>query len=154
MFLKLIPKETLKVCFQENSSSIPSRKVKILHNKLGNTNTRSKHLASSERLQNTIFKVSSTTEKANGDLLFTKPAATDFGRNSEKFEKDAVHKIAQKNSNLGFLSDLFLEGKKDEGNRPVINVKDLNSFIPYEQFKMEGLHSLKLSLKKGIFSER
>ena len=121
---------------------------------MGKTNTRSKHLASSERLQNTIFKVSITAEKANRVLLFTKPAATDFGRNLENVEKYAVHKIAQNNSNLGFLSDLFLEEKKNEGNRPVINVKDLNSFIPYEQFKIEGLHNLKFSLKKRIFSER
>lgn len=34
-----------------------------------------------------ISKVSSTTEKANGELLFTKPAATYLGRNSGNAEK-------------------------------------------------------------------
>ena len=46
-----------------------------------------------------------------------------------------------------FLSSLFLVGKKDGGHRPVINLKHLNSFIPYEHFKMEGLFLLKEMLK-------
>ena len=48
---------------------------------------RLKYLVSSERLQNIILNISSTTEKANGDLLFTKPTASDFGRNSGNVEK-------------------------------------------------------------------
>ena len=73
--------------FREYSSSTLSRKIKKFHNKLGNTNTRSKQLVNCGSLQNTISKVSSTTEKANGELLFTKPAATDLGRNSGNAEK-------------------------------------------------------------------
>ena len=52
----------------KDSSGTPIRKVERLHNKLWNTNTRSKHLVSSERLQNTIFNISSKTERSNGDL--------------------------------------------------------------------------------------
>ena len=85
----------LKVClsmyekcvFKKNSSSTPSRKVKTLHNKSRNTDTRSKHLVSSERLQDTVYKVSGTIEKVKGGLLFAKPAATFFGRNSGNIEK-------------------------------------------------------------------
>ena len=47
-----------------------------------------------------------------------------------------------------FLSNLFLVGKKDGGNRPAINLKSLNAFIPYLHFKMEGLHLLKDMLKE------
>ena len=38
--------------------------------------------------------------------------------------------------------------KKDRGNPPVINLKNVNIFIPYEDFKMEGLHCLKFLLKQ------
>ena len=79
-----------KFVFRKNSSSTPNRKVKIFHNKSGNTNTRLKYLVSSERLQNTILNGSSTTEKANEDLLSTKPTATDFGRNSGNVDKDCT----------------------------------------------------------------
>ena len=82
MFPELIPMENLKYVnidrkfvFRKISSSTPGTKVKILHNKLGNTNPGSKHFVNSERLQNTIFKVSSTTKTTNGGLLFTNPAA-------------------------------------------------------------------------------
>jgi len=50
-----------------------------------------------------------------------------------------------------FLSNLFLVKKKGGGNRPVINLKSLNTFIPYQHFKMEGLHMLKDLLKEGDF---
>ena len=30
-----------------------------------------------------------------------------------------------------FLSNLFLVRKKDGGNQPVINLRDINSFVPY-----------------------
>ena len=39
--------------------------------------------------------------------------------------------------------------KKDGGQRPVINLKSLNFFVPYEHFKMETLNSLQFLLKKG-----
>ena len=76
-----------KFVLRKNSGSTPNRKVKIFHNKSRNTNTRLKYLVGSKSLQNIILNGSSTTEKANGDLLSTKPTATDFGRNSENVEK-------------------------------------------------------------------
>ena len=42
-----------------------------------------------------------------------------------------------------FLSLLFLVKKKDGGNHQVVNLKDLNSNIPYQHFKMEELFLLK-----------
>jgi len=58
----------------------------------------------------------------------------------EMLEKGAIQQ-AQPTVNQ-FLSSIFLVPKKDGGNRPVINLKKLNEFIPYQHFKMEGLHSL------------
>ena len=62
-----------------------------------------------------------------------------------------------------FISNLFLLEKKDRGNRPVITLKHLSQLIPYQYFKMEGLHRLqnipvkgdyiwKLDLKDASFS--
>ena len=68
---------------------------------------------------------------------------------SELLEKRAIQKAetAQKE----FLSKTFLVGKKDGENRWVINLKKFNAFIPYEHFKMEGLHCLKFLLEKNDF---
>ena len=40
---------------------------------------------------------------------------------------------------------------KGEKNQPVINLKDLNRFISYKHFKIEGLHYLKYVLQKGDY---
>ena len=40
---------------------------------------------------------------------------------------------------------------KGEKNQPVINLKDLNRFISYKHFKIEGLHCLKYVLQKGDY---
>ena len=50
-----------------------------------------------------------------------------------------------------YLSTLFLVPKVSGGNRPLINLKSLNSFIPYDHFKMESLALLKELLRKGEF---
>lgn len=49
----------------------------------------------------------------------------------------------------GFLSTLFLVPKKDGGQRPVVNLKNLNSFVEVPHFKMEGIHTLKSLVARG-----
>ena len=41
--------------------------------------------------------------------------------------------VVQKDEKKGFLSSLFIVGKRDEGYRLVINLKELNKHIPYQQ---------------------
>ena len=48
-----------------------------------------------------------------------------------------------------FLISLFFVKKKDGGNHPVVNLKDQNRNIPYQQFKMEGMFLLKEMLLQG-----
>ena len=48
-----------------------------------------------------------------------------------------------------FGSHLFLVSKKDGGQQPVINLKDLKTFIPYKHFK--GLHLLKEILEQDDY---
>ena len=39
--------------------------------------------------------------------------------------------------------------KKDGGMRPIVNLKELNKFIHWEHFKMEGIHLVKDLLQEG-----
>ena len=74
--------------------------------------------------------------------------------------KGAIIVLDHKGDQL--LSSLFLVKRKDEGNLPVVNLKDLNTNIPYQQFKMVGLFLLKemlpgdkmckIDLKGGYFA--
>lgn len=43
----------------------------------------------------------------------------------------------------GFLSNIFLVEKQDGGYRPVINLRELNIWLVYRHFKMEGIHLLR-----------
>ena len=67
----------------------------------------------------------------------------------EMLRKGAIQQVKSKPG--GFLSNLFLVNKKDRGHRPVINLKFLNSFIPYQHSKMEGMHLIKDLLQKHDF---
>ena len=42
-----------------------------------------------------------------------------------------------------FVSHLFLVSRKNGGQRPAINLKDLNIFTSCKHFKIERLHLLK-----------
>ena len=50
-----------------------------------------------------------------------------------------------------FISQLFLVEKKGGGQRPVINLKALNSFVRLEHFKMEGFHVLPDLIQTGDY---
>ena len=47
------------------------------------------------------------------------------------------------------LSSLFLREKKDGSQRPILNLRNLNSYIPYLHFKMESLKEVKNLIKEG-----
>ena len=44
-----------------------------------------------------------------------------------------------------------IEEKIDGGNRPVVNLKYLNQFIPYQLFKMESLFCLRKLLQEADY---
>ena len=62
-------------------------------------------------------------------------------------EKSAIQVVSPQKEE--FITSVFLVTKKNGGNRPIINLKNLNSYITYQHFKMEGLHLLKQILQKG-----
>ena len=60
----------------------------------------------------------------------------------EMLEKGAFSKVSHQEGE--FLSQIFLVGKKDGGESPVINLNIFNKFVPYQHFKMEGLHCVNI----------
>ena len=62
----------------------------------------------------------------------------------EMLLKGEIQKVTQCRNQ--YISNIFLISKKDGGNRPVINLKHLNNFIPCQRFKMEGLNLLQSML--------
>ena len=65
----------------------------------------------------------------------------------ELLQKGAVEKTEAHPE--GFYSILFPVPKKDGGQRLVINLKALNTFVQPAHFKMEGIHTLKEIVKPG-----
>jgi hypothetical protein len=61
--------------------------------------------------------------------------------------KEAIVEV--KEGFLRFFSSLFLMPKKAGGFRPIVNLKPLNNFIRYEDFKMEGFDTVKSLIRKG-----
>ncbi|XP_068734583.1 uncharacterized protein [Montipora capricornis] len=66
---------------------------------------------------------------------------------SEMLQKVAIQVVSPMNGE--FLSSVVLVKKKNAGNRPVINLKELNSYVTYQHFKMEGLYLLKHLVQTG-----
>ena len=64
-------------------------------------------------------------------------------------KKGAVEQVCPQKDQ--FLSNIFIVKKNDGGNRPVINLKELNQYIPFLHFKMESLQSLKTLLQKNEY---
>ena len=48
-----------------------------------------------------------------------------------------------------FLSNIFIVKRKDESNRPVMNLKELNQYITFLHFKIESSQPLKTLLQKN-----
>ena len=65
------------------------------------------------------------------------------------FKKEAIQKTEHQAGE--FLRKAFLVGKRYGGNRPVVNLRYLNQFIPYQHFKMEGLFCLCELLQEGDY---
>ena len=50
-----------------------------------------------------------------------------------------------------FLSNIFFVGKRDGESRPVVNLRYLNQFTPYQNLKREGLLCLHKLLQGGDY---
>lgn len=64
----------------------------------------------------------------------------------ELLRKGPVKEVIDGSS--GFVCALFVIPKKSGGFRPIVNLKPLNRFIRYEQFKMESITSVRFLVIK------
>jgi hypothetical protein len=67
--------------------------------------------------------------------------------------KQAIEEVKPENRNdqLGFHSTLFTIPKKTGGERPVLNLKPLNRYLPRIPFKMETMKTICNLLQKGHY---
>ena len=86
------------------------------------------------------------------------PKELSFNKEEAKALSTEVEKMLSKNAislvqgqSPGFYSQLFIVPKKDGGQRPIINLKKLNSFVKPQHFKMESITMLKDTLKQGDY---
>uniref|UniRef100_A0A1X7U8K2 Uncharacterized protein n=1 Tax=Amphimedon queenslandica TaxID=400682 RepID=A0A1X7U8K2_AMPQE len=61
-----------------------------------------------------------------------------------------ISEILPRENPQGFYSSLFLVQIKDECNRSVIILNDLNAYVPPCHFKMEGLHTERHFKGRGL----
>ena len=66
-------------------------------------------------------------------------------------QKKAIHVVSPRDTPQSFGSTTFLVPKKGGAQRPVVNICNLNQFLPYRHFKMEGIHMLRDLLRKIDF---
>jgi ribonuclease HI len=64
--------------------------------------------------------------------------------------KNAVEPVTDPSS-PGFYSRLFFVPKKTGGNRPIIDLSQLNLLLDVPKFRMESVHSIRASLNQGSF---
>ena len=115
----------------------------LLHNSLGKNYSESRNIIYCKGVRNPICKspISAENTKLVKRTTFITGAGR-FGNVGEWSYPKIVPTLGQ------FLSNFFLVEKKHGGNRPMINLKNINKFIPYEHFQMEGLQYLKFHLEQ------
>ena len=65
-------------------------------------------------------------------------------------QKEAVSMVPASTPG-GLVSSLFVVPKAGRKLRPVIDLRNLNQYVPYQHFKMEGIGSLRDLLQPGDF---
>ena len=131
----------------KNQVTAQSRHSETFYKELAQTDKRSYDAGYSKRLQNPFYFAAKAI-KATKFLSINQRSIRPCGSGGPgHLKKDAM--VVSDPKEDQFLSLLFLVKKKEGRNHPAINLKDLNSNIPYQHFKMEGLLLLKEMLLPG-----
>ena len=131
----------------KNQVTAQSRHSETFYKELAQTDKRSYDTGYSKRLQNPFYFAAKAI-KATKFLSINQRSIRPCGSGGPgHLKKDAM--VVSDPKEDQFLSLLFLVKKKEGRNHPAINLKDLNSNIPYQHFKMEGLLLLKEMLLPG-----
>ena len=73
------------------------------------------------------------------------------GKYLSQIQKLLSDKVIEKTSELGYVSPIFFKEKNDGSFRLILNLHDLNCYIPYEHFKMEQISNAFKLVQKGDF---
>ena len=146
--------ECYSECDSCNGDSTPKHKYKpswsagTLPHKLAKVNKGLVGSRHSKGLQNRVYFEPPPTSSTISNPIGPKPTGIGIARDHRIDLKRAVTEVQI--SPVGeFFSTLFLVPKKDGDQRPVINLKKLNSFMDAPHFKMEGIHTLKSLIQEG-----
>ena len=126
-----------------------SSKIEVFCRSLDESNTGIQNFGHSKR-----YKIPFHSKYFQSKIL-SQPIVNREGKELAKLDlkemliKGAIRKV--QSSKREFVSNLILVKKKDGDQRVVINLKQLNGYIPYCHFKMEGVQNLKHMLQKGDY---
>ena len=124
---------------KKNSKCEASRKVKKLYRELESSDKRHRNSVARRGLYNTISRNSSTEKHSKLSQIKSGRKDSSTGGNSRDVEQGSQCRNA-KPLGRGIYQQSLSRREKIWENRPVINLKHLNQFIPYQHFKMESLH--------------
>ena len=100
---------------------------------------------------NIIFRDTSPSVPAQADDGKCRGSGSNRDRSTQTGLKGDNPSSSTRQYGTGVFKHTFLVPKKGDERRPVVNLKPLNHMIPYEHFKMEGIHMLKDLLRKGDY---
>ena len=127
-----------------NNTSLPSREASLLCKELGANHSGPMGSAGNNGVQ---------IRPAQDPHQEKRPAVLHHALITEEVQ-ELLAKQAIREAQIfpnSFISQLFLVEKKGGRQRPVINLKALNSFVRSEHFKMEGLHILPDIIQTGDY---
>lgn len=119
-----------------NSVISSSGKAIISFKGFSKINSGHKYPVNCSRLQNLVLGNTVSSKEVKTPRLNQEKRVLIESEVQETLKKVLFIKCRQRR----FWSNVFLVSKKDGRNQPVVNLKHLNSFIPYQRFKMEGVH--------------
>lgn len=94
------------------------------------------------RVQDRIPRDSLTDDTPQGGSVLFSGAKAPQGGSGKMLSKGAITELPPAEGGQCFYSSLFLIPKKEEGMRPVLNLKSLNEYVVPHHLKKEGIHTL------------
>ena len=130
-----------------NKNNSLGRQYKIFPKHLAEDNRRPCYLRNGETFFNR-FQRKSLSNQENSKCKVESSTGSISGTRNQRVVGERCH-LERNSSKEPVFQPSSLNVKKGGSQRPVINLKDLNQFIPYHHFKMERLYLLKKILERG-----
>ena len=133
------------------SGNTTCRTLKTFCKNMGKIDKGSRNFTNCDSIRNTnvikaLAKVCSNKERNFADRI-----GHDRKRRGRLLSKGSITSVLNQEGYQILSTELFLVPEKNESQRPVIYLKHLNKFIPYNFLKMAGSHCLKEILLEGDY---